>query len=351
MNFLIITQKIDKEDDLLGFFHGWVNEFSKHFEKINVICLSKGKCELPHNVEVFSLGKEETANVFQKRLRYIFRFYKYIRKLRKDYDQVFVHMNKEYVILGGVFWKMWNKKISLWYNHSFGNFWSSIAGILADQIFFTSPYSFFSKEKKAKKMPVGIDTHIFKTIDTTQRKPNSLLYIGRIAPVKNLHLLIEACNLLKQERSDFLLTITGDPGENDHDYHQNILKMIEEYNLKDNVIFTGKIPNYKTPELYNQNEICINLTNSGSMDKTIFEAMACGAIPLVSNQSFKNLFPEQLKYLIFEPENSKDLAGKIKYIFSISEEKKKEVFAELNQIVLKNDLYGMVKKILESIKI
>ena len=27
---LVITQKIDKYDDVLGFMHGWVTEFAKH---------------------------------------------------------------------------------------------------------------------------------------------------------------------------------------------------------------------------------------------------------------------------------------------------------------------------------
>ena len=32
MNLLLITQKIDKDDPILGFFHRWVEEFAKHFE-------------------------------------------------------------------------------------------------------------------------------------------------------------------------------------------------------------------------------------------------------------------------------------------------------------------------------
>jgi hypothetical protein len=45
---------------------------------------------------------------------------------------VFVHMNKEYVVLGGLFWHAWHKPISLWYNHRYGNIFSRIAGQLAN---------------------------------------------------------------------------------------------------------------------------------------------------------------------------------------------------------------------------
>jgi hypothetical protein len=59
MKLLIITQKVDINDPILGFFHRWIEEFAKHCEKITVICLYKGTYNLPNNVKVLSLGKEE----------------------------------------------------------------------------------------------------------------------------------------------------------------------------------------------------------------------------------------------------------------------------------------------------
>ena len=149
MRLLIITQKVDINDDLLGFMHGWIIEFARHCKQVIVICLEKGEYELPENVKVLSLGKE----VSRSKIQYLKRFYQYIWQERKNYDSVFVHMNKEYVILGGVFWKLWGKRIALWYNHLKGNIVSRLSSVLADVIFFTSPFSFFSKSKKAKIMP------------------------------------------------------------------------------------------------------------------------------------------------------------------------------------------------------
>ena len=58
MKLLIITQKVDINDDLLGFFHGWIAEFVRQCEQVTVICLQKGEYDLPRNVRVLSLGKE-----------------------------------------------------------------------------------------------------------------------------------------------------------------------------------------------------------------------------------------------------------------------------------------------------
>ena len=59
MKLLICTQAVDREDSVLGFFHSWIREFAKHYESVTVICLYKGEYDLPENVKILSLGKED----------------------------------------------------------------------------------------------------------------------------------------------------------------------------------------------------------------------------------------------------------------------------------------------------
>ena len=86
MRLLVITQKVDRNDPVLGFFHRWIEEFAKHCEKVTVICLEMREHRLPINVRVLSLGKEQNKS----KLKYIFRFYRYIWQERNNYD---VHRN------------------------------------------------------------------------------------------------------------------------------------------------------------------------------------------------------------------------------------------------------------------
>jgi len=102
MKLLIVTQVVDTEHPILGFFHRWVIEFAKHVEELHVIALQVGKYDLPENVHLHSLGKEEGVGKFS----YVLRFYKYIWKYRKEYDHVFVHMSAEYVVLAGWLWRL-----------------------------------------------------------------------------------------------------------------------------------------------------------------------------------------------------------------------------------------------------
>lgn len=223
MKLLIITQKVDKEDDISGFFHHWIEKFAQKFEQIYVICLQQGKYSLPPNVRVYSLGKE-TGRL---RIKYLWRFYQYIWNQRQDYDFVFVHMNPVYVLLGGIFWKTWRKKICLWYNHRYGSLITRIAIFVADLVFYTSPFSFTSKFKKAKIMPAGIDTDIFKRDERVFKVPNSILFLGRISPIKNVDILIETANLLDKENINFVLNIVGEAGEKDKEYFEKIKKNLE----------------------------------------------------------------------------------------------------------------------------
>src|SRR3989344_4756264 len=127
MKLLILTQKIDKEDPVLGFFHGWVAKLAEKFEKISVICLQKGEFNLPNNVKVYSLGKKNKKLPVLSRAKYLTNFYRYILGLHADYDAVFVHMNQEYVVLGGWMWKLIRKKIYLWRNHTKGSVFTHLA--------------------------------------------------------------------------------------------------------------------------------------------------------------------------------------------------------------------------------
>jgi len=58
MNLLIITQKIDEEDSVLGFFVRWVEEFAKRCVQVTVACLEKCAYHLPSNAKMLYLGKD-----------------------------------------------------------------------------------------------------------------------------------------------------------------------------------------------------------------------------------------------------------------------------------------------------
>ncbi|MEK7551804.1 MAG: glycosyltransferase family 4 protein [Patescibacteria group bacterium] len=339
-NLLIITQKVDQNDTLLGFMHGWIIEFAANFKKITVICLQKGEYSLPSNVEVLSLGKELGAY----KVEYIFNFYRYIFSRRKQYDAVFVHMNPEYVLLGGIFWRLWGKKIVLWYNHTFGNWKCRFAMKIVNVVCHTSPYAFTARTKKSLQMPAGIPTEIFKFGGLKTTKP-SILYVGRIAPVKDLATIIGAVKILHTEKIDFTLNIYGEALPRYKKYEEEIKKEAHDLIDKGLIFFKGSIPNRETPKVFSESWVFVNLTPSGNYDKTVLEAMACESIPVASSRAFAEILPANL---IFKEKDPVDLAEKIKNILAFGVQDREKIGKEMRNTVEKREsLNKLTSKIVE----
>ena len=350
---LIITQKVDRSDPILGFFHRWLEEFAKNVEKLTVICLEKGEYNLPENVKVLSLGKENLnlgSNPSSRslgfdprkttKLKYLFNFYRHIWRERKNYDTVFVHMNPEYVILGWASWKILGKKIALWYVHKYVNLKLRFAEKLADKIFTASPESFRLPSRKVEITGHGIDVEKFKIQSAGRRTKLSIITAGRISPVKNLETLIEGFSVLQNSKIDFVVKIAGGPAKkSDNIYFEKLKLTVLQKNLQNSVSFAGPISYSRIQDFYHEGDIFVNLSETGSIDKAVLEAMASGITVITSNEAFKSILP--VKYFL-ENKTPEALAQKIKELFSESRPN-----LELREIVIRNhSLESLIKKVI-----
>mgnify|MGYP001599069886 CR=1 FL=1 len=232
MRLLIVTQKVDENDAILGFFHGWIVEFAKNCEFVTVICLQEGVHHLPENVKVLSLGKEKRRS----RLRYLARFYKYIWQERKKYDAVFVHMNPVYIVLGGIIWKVLGKKIALWYTHKKTNTKLRIAAWFADIIFTASKESFRLKNKKVKILGHGIDTESFSSAEAALGEEKIVLSVGRISPTKRQLDIVRAFAHVQERVPVAVLYIVGTPVlQKDEEYLREIKEYLRTHGMEERV--------------------------------------------------------------------------------------------------------------------
>jgi glycosyltransferase involved in cell wall biosynthesis len=372
MRLLITTQKVDINDDVLGFFHGWLSEFAKHCEQVTVICLYKGEYDLPENVKVLSLGKENydaitliNANAANrecdkfylkllKKINYIFRFYKYIWRERNNYDTVFVHMNAEYVVLGGGLWKIWRKKIFLWYTHKAVNCKLRIAERLVDGVFTASPESFGIKSKKAKSLGHGTNLKQFlpeKKGLGDESDIFKIVYVGRISKIKNQELLIRAIDILvnKKNIKNIKVNLIGGviyPADND--YYQFLNELIKTFKVDEFVSFSGSIPNRDIACFYQANDLSINLCPTGGMDKAVLESWASGVPCIVLNKTFApmlQLFPE----LILTNNEPEELANRIKDVISLENDRREQIKNFLLKEV--SEKHSLEKLILHIVKL
>lgn len=146
MRILIITEKIDKNNEIFGFFHSRLLDFVKKYPDVSILCLEKREHNLPSSIPIFSLGKE----IKKSRLKYLWNFYKFIWRQRKNYDIVFVHLTPHYVVLGGWLWRLLRKKVILWYQHAFVDGWLKAASFFAKAVLVPAKRESYSNVKKIK---------------------------------------------------------------------------------------------------------------------------------------------------------------------------------------------------------
>ena len=56
---LMTTEKLDINDSIFAFSHLWIKTIAEQVEQLTIIALSVGEYDLPKNVTVYSLGKEQ----------------------------------------------------------------------------------------------------------------------------------------------------------------------------------------------------------------------------------------------------------------------------------------------------
>ncbi|MEK7604865.1 MAG: glycosyltransferase [Patescibacteria group bacterium] len=278
MKLLITTQAVDNTDSDLGFFVRWIEEFARHCEQVTVICIREGPHELPTNVTVIPLGKTSRAS----RALSLWRL---SVSHRSAYDAVFVHMNPEYIVAAGILWRLMKKRTALWYTHKSVDMKLRVATLLADIIFTASKESFRLRTRKLHVMGHGIDTDFFSP-DPNVARGDWALSVGRLMPSKRHDLAIEEA--VNEGRE---LRIAGEGPEREH-----LVAFARALGAK--VHFLGPLTQEHLRSEYRRARILIHTSQTGSLDKVVLEALACG-LPVRTHDpaltSIENADPEYVR--------------------------------------------------------
>ena len=338
MRLLITTQAVDLDDPVLAFFHRWIEEFAKNADSVEVICLKEGRHALPKNVTVHSLGKEGGRSV----LKYIGRFYKYSWTLRKRYDAVFVHMNPEYLVLGGLLWTLLRKRVGLWYIHPRSTLGLRYGMLYARVILSATAKSFPLKSKKIVPVGHGVDTDFFAPGDMPLSNVLRIMCAARIAPVKRLECMIDATAELVKRRTPVLFDYYGEELPRDAAYAKKMRTHAESVGAWS---FRGRATQEQIRDAYRTHDAHVNATDTGSFDKAVFESMACGTITVASNKALEEVLPREL---MFDQGDPLALAKVLGHIAQMSQADRGALSARLREVAVQHySLSALIGKILD----
>ncbi len=133
----------------------------------------------------------------------------------------------------------------------------------------------------------GVDLSIFnpdaKETDVLRRdyhlREHLVGLVGRIEPFKRQKEFVQAISEVLKVRQDVSFLIIGDPAKNRLDYFREVQRMIEEYDVARNIVFTG----YRRdmPEVLKSLDILVTLSGGSIM----MEAMACAKPVIMASKA------------------------------------------------------------------
>jgi len=345
MRLLMITRKIDRKDaSPAGFTYTWVKKIGEKLEKLYVITWQESdRGDLPNNIEIISLSGSKWLKIFSIQIK--------LWKILSKVDGIFCHQNPEYTILSAPLVKLFRKRVVSWHTHGSVNWKLKLVNLLTDKILTASESS--CRLKNRKKIEVvghGIDIEKFSKFPEEYKGKFRIISVGRISPTKDLETLIKAISILKNKGiTDLEVQIIGGSVlKIDEKYFKALKEINKKEKLENQIKFLGLIPHNQILPYLQNCDLFINLSQTGSVDKAVLEAMACEVMVLTSNEAFHSIIGSSL---MVKGNNIKDLAQKIKWVMDLLKEKRKQVGEHLRQEVVKNhNLDNLVKKIINQFK-
>lgn len=268
LTLLFVTQKIDAQYHNLAATIGWIHAFVQEGFDVRVVCLERGQSDL--QVPIYSLGKEKGYG----RVRRTIHFLKLIISLR--YDRVFVHMNSEYVTLGGWYWYLKRIPIYLWYTHYARHIHIWMSAKLCRRLFAATPQSMPQLEGNPKRVILGhgVDPTFWLNALPEHwenaNEPVHLLCVHRICRSKRVELSLQALMHLPER---YTLTIYGKADE--PAYEQELRDLVKASHLEERVTFAGVVSPVKLRSIFPKHRLLVNMAME-TIDKTMVEALLFG---------------------------------------------------------------------------
>ncbi len=316
MRVLMLTRRVDREDWLAGFVHGWIAALASHprIQHVEVICLERGAYDLPPNVHVTSMGKERGAG----RLREFLTAQRAIGQAIRRSDVIFAHMSPRYALLAAPWAKAFRVPLVLWYTHQHVSAELRLAHALVNRVVTASPESFNLPSHKVIAIGHGIDLSRFypPAEPPTERL---ILAVGRLSPIKHYEVLIAAAArlALRPGLEDVRFAIAGGTTPQHPDYDRRLQALIADLHLEGRVVLLGSVPHAEMPALYRRAILSVNLCPTGGMDKVVLESLSSGVPTLVHNKAFLPLLGEEAGGLFCPNLNPEDIAERLAALLAL----------------------------------
>ena len=194
---------------------------------------------------------------------------------------------------------------------------------------------------KVMILPKGINLDFFQFNDASDGTLINAVVTRSLEPEYKHDLILKAFSIVKQKSIPFKLTIIGDGTE-----LKKLKWLAKELKIDNEVNFVGRINNNDIPKFLQQANFYISTPITEGVSASLFEAMASGCLPIVSDLPGNRSWIQQKENgILVTIENEIKLAEEIEWAFKNTDFTKKAI-VENRKFVEENANYKInMKKI------
>ncbi|MEM3794559.1 MAG: glycosyltransferase family 4 protein [Thermoprotei archaeon] len=137
--------------------------------------------------------------------------------------------------------------------------------------------------ERVKIVPFGVPLEEYAS--NVEGNRSDVLFVGRIIPHKGLMELVEAARILRDMGENLNFVVVGPRGilwdDSPGDHYLKLMNLVEQYGLKQNVVFTGSLPREQVVALMQRSKVFAFPSHAEGFGVALIQAMAAGAVPVV----------------------------------------------------------------------
>ncbi len=333
MRILIINFELDERSGVLAWQASVAQQLAARCEFVVVVTSRLGQFTCPNNAHIHVVPKWVRGMPRRFGGRWLVNFD--VINLIRQYkiDACFIHMAMEWAYVLAPALKLYRIPVLVWYAHGTVSNRLRLAHAFADRIVTSTPEGFRLPSKKAHVIGQGVDIDLFQIPQFAECR-NDILYVGRVSPRKRIDLLVNVVSEIKRLRPDLplrLRVIGPVLTQEDQKYRRHIQALIESNGLNGAIELIGFVPQHDIAAYYQTAFLHLNVSMTGSMDKTVLEALACGCPVLTGNEAFIEMFKDHPDFLL-QSDRPQDIAQRALNLY--------ENQKSINPISLRNLVMG-----------
>lgn len=316
MRLLLVTFVLDDFHPSLSWQAYVARELAAKVETLTVLTTRLGRIEgMPANVDIVTPPARPLGvpHRYGGRWAYNFEIYGLCKKRR--IDAVFVHMAKDWAYQLKPAFSALRLPVVMWYAHGSVTLGLRTAVRCVDSVLTSTPDGCRLKSDKISVIGQAIDVKSFAPPD--KRTLDSILYVGRITRRKRVDLIFEVAKELKKmdmgDAFPTVIVVGASRTMDDLRFEYELRSSIWMERMENAVKLLGHVPHERIPEFYQRAFVHLNVSETGSMDKSVMEALAAGCPVLTSNAAFKETLREYPEFIVDDP-RPEAVAEKIAHI-------------------------------------